>query len=204
MKNKLLQIILLVSLSPCLLVSLSPCLLVSLSPCLLVSQDLQFYREDIFFTLRENHIKTDAVYHFVNVGEKEIKTPLFYPFPENTMELIDSIEVKNEKSGEVIPHRPGKSGIFFNIEVKAYGQASYRVFYRQKLVEKQFTYILTSTEAWNRPLEFANFELCIPMEIHFDSLSYPPDTSYLQKDFQHYLWKKKEFMPEKDFEVWFQ
>jgi len=187
MKNKLLQII----------------LLVSLSPCLLVSQNLQFYREDIVFTLHENHMETDAVYHFVNVGEKEIKTPLFYPFPENTMELIDFIEVKNDRTREAIPHRPGKSGIFFNIEVKAYGQASYRVFYRQKLVEKKFTYILTSTEAWNRPLEFANFKLQVPLEAKVDSMSYQPDTNFTSKDLQYFFWKKEDFMPDTDFSVLF-
>jgi hypothetical protein len=149
-------------------------------------------------------METDAVYHFVNVGEKDINTPLFYPFPENTMELIDSIEVKNEKTGEAVPYREGKSGIFFNIEVKAYGQAAYRVFFRQKLAKKKFTYILTSTEAWNRPLEFANFELKAPLEINVDSMSYQPDTTFTNKDLQYFFWKKEDFMPDRDFEVWFQ
>jgi hypothetical protein len=167
------------------------------------AQGLQFYREDIVFSLRNNSMETNAVYQFCNVGEKDITTPLFYPFPGNTMELIDSIVVKNDKTGDVIAFRSAKSGISFEISVKSYSQASYCVFFRQKLVEKNFIYILKSTETWQRALEFANFELQVPVDIKVDSLSYQPDTSYINNDLQYYIWKKKDFMPEKDFEVSF-
>jgi hypothetical protein len=167
------------------------------------SQSLQFYREDIVFKINKDAVETDADYHFCNTGEKDIQTPLFYPFPENTMELIDSISIRDLKTNEVIAYREAKSGVFFNISVRAYGQSSYRVYFRQRLVDKKFTYILTSTESWNRPLEFANFELQIPEYLKVDSLSYPPDTSFMKNNFQYYFWKKKDFMPGKDFEVFF-
>ena len=168
-----------------------------------ISQALQFYREDIVFKINEDAAETDAVYHFCNVGKEEIKTALFYPFPGNTMELIDSILIRDFKTGEVIPFRQGKSGVYFEILVKSYGQASYWVFFRQKLADHRFKYILTSTESWGRSLEFANFDLQVPVSLKVDSFSYPPDSSYIKNDFQYYLWKKKDFMPDKDFEVIF-
>jgi hypothetical protein len=168
-----------------------------------LSQDLQFYREDIIFKVSEEYVVTDATYHFCNLGDKDIKTPLLYPFPANTMELIDSIVVNDVKADTVIPTREGRSGVFFPVSVKAYGQAAYRVYFRQKLKEKKFTYILTSTETWGRALEFANFELQVPIGLSIDSLGYLPDTSYIQNDIQYFLWKKKDFMPEKDFKVIF-
>jgi hypothetical protein len=179
-------------------------LLVSLSPLLPVSsQDLQFYREDIVFKVSAGNVVTDASYNFCNLSEKNIKTPLFYPFPENTRELIDSILVIDLKADTALPIREGRSGVFFPISVKGYGQASYRVYFRQKLKEKKFKYILTSTETWGRALEFANFELQAPDDLLIDSLSYPPDTSYIQNDIQYFFWKKKDFLPKKDFEVFF-
>jgi hypothetical protein len=179
-------------------------LLVSLSPSLLVfSQALQFYREDIVFKVNENVAETDAIYQFCNVSEKDIQTPLFYPFPENTMDLVDSIVIRDMKTNEIIQYKEGKSGIFFDISVKAYGQATCRVYFRQQVAEKKFRYILTSTESWGRALDFANFELQVPEYIKIDSLSYPPDTSFIKDNLQYYYWKIKDFMPRKDFEVFF-
>jgi hypothetical protein len=179
-------------------------LLFSFSPCLHVfSQDLQFYREDIVFKVSEGWVSTEAIYNFCNLGQNNIKTPLFYLFPDNTLELIDSLVITDLKADTIIQYREGRSGVFFPVSVKSYGQAAYRVDFRQRLVEKHFKYILTSTETWGRPLEFANFELQVPVGLTIDSLSYPADTSFVKNNLQYFFWKKKDFMPERDFEVFF-
>ena len=170
---------------------------------MVISQSLQFYREDIVFKINNDVVLTDAVYHFCNVGEKDIHTQLFYPFPDSTMELIDTIIINDMKSKEIIPYREGHSGVYFGITVNAYGQASYRVFFRQRLEEQKYKYILTSTESWGRALEFANFELQILENLKIDSISYPPDTSFMKDNIRYYFWNKKDFMPAKDFEVIF-
>jgi hypothetical protein len=168
-----------------------------------ISQTLQFYREDIVFKMSENQVTTDAQYHFCNTGGKDIKTTLFYPLPDKTMEQIDSLVIWNMKTNDVIPYREGKSGVFFGVSVIAYGQAAYRVYFSQWLVDKKFRYILTSTESWGRALEFANFELQVPVRLKIDSLSYPPDSTVIQNDMRYYFWKKKDFMPEEDFVLGF-
>jgi len=168
------------------------------------SQGLQFYREDIVFEVFEDQVTTDALYHFCNVGEKDIKTSLFYPFPGNTRELIDTLDIRDLKTDQFIPYRDAKAGVFFVISVPAYGQAAYRVYFRQRLEEKHFTYILTSTESWGRSLEFANFKLQIPITLSIDFLSYPADSTFIQNDIRYFIWKKKDFMPDRDFEITFQ
>jgi hypothetical protein len=166
-------------------------------------QDLQFYREDILFSIQEKKVVTDAEYYFCNVGEKDIRIALFYPFPENTKELIDSLVVEDLKTSTVIPYHDALSGIFFEIFVKAYGQSAYRVYFRQRLKEDHFSYILNSTKTWGKSLDFANYELQMPLSIIPDSLSYPPDTSFILNDTLFYRWKKVDFMPDKDLEVFF-
>lgn len=168
-----------------------------------ISQDLQFYREDIVFQIQEDAVITEADYYFCNVGDKDIRTILFYPFPEQTMDLVDSLVVLNLGPKEIIPYREGKSGVFFEIFVKAYGQSAYRVYFRQKENEGHFKYILNSTASWGRSLEFAGYELQMPSSFILDSLNYPPDTSFIQNDIQHFIWKKADFMPDKDFEVFY-
>jgi hypothetical protein len=166
-------------------------------------QDLQFYREDILFSINEKYVETDALYYFCNVGEKDIQVALFYPFPDSTMELIDSLVVEDMKTKFVIPYRDARSGVFFEIFVKAYGQSGYRVFFRQQLKEEHFRYILNSTATWGKSLEFANYELQMPLTIIPDSLSYSPDTSFIKNNTQYFQWKKMDFMPDRDFEVFF-
>jgi hypothetical protein len=174
------------------------------SYCLTLSgQELQFYREDILFSIDKNNAVTDAEYYFCNVGDKDMRTTLFYPFPDNTRELIDSLVVEDLKTNAVIPYREARSGIFFEIFVKAYAQSAYRVYFRQQLKEDHFKYILNSTATWGKPLEFANYELQMPLSITLDSLSYRADTSYRLNDILYYKWKKTDFMPERDFEVFF-
>ncbi len=168
-----------------------------------ISQSLQFYREDIVFQIQEDAVITEADYYFCNVGDKDIRTILFYPFPAQTMDLIDSLVVLDLGSKEIIPYQEGKSGVFFEIFVKAYGQTAYRVFFRQKENEGHFKYILNSTTSWRRPLEFAGYELQMPSSFILDSLNYSPDTSFIQNDVQHFIWKKADFMPDKDFEVFY-
>lgn len=177
-------------------------ILMSYSPPV-ISQDLQFYREDIVFQIQEDKVITDAEYYFCNVGDKDIRTILFYPFPAQTMDLIDSLMVLDMGSKDTIPYREGRSGIFFEIFVKAYEQTAYRVFFRQKENQGHFKYILNSTASWNRPLEFAGYELQMPSSFILDSLSYSPDTSFIQNDIKHFIWKKADFMPDKDFEVFY-
>jgi len=168
-----------------------------------LSQDLQFYREDIVFTIDKQYAATNAEYYFCNTGSRDIRTALFYPFPESAIEFIDSIHVEDISTKNAVPYRYGKSGIFFEISLTAYGQSGYRVFYCQKLTGNHFIYILKSTESWRRPLEFASYDLIVPVNLTIDSLSYVPDTSFVRNNRMIYEWKKKDFMPGSDFEVWF-
>lgn len=170
---------------------------------IVLSQDLEFYREDIIFSLNKDHAVTNASYYLCNVGGKDVKIALFYPFPEKTFDLIDSLMVENLQNHNQLLYRKAVDGVFLGVNVKAYGQYAFRVYFRQKLVENHFRYILTSTETWGKPLTTANYELQIPVSLTVDSLSYPPDSTFRQNDEQHFTWKKKEFMPEKDFEVFF-
>jgi hypothetical protein len=166
-------------------------------------QNLEFYREDIRFSVQKDNAVTDALYYIVNVGDKDVKISLFYPFPDQTMDLVDSLVIFDLKDNSIVPYRKAGAGVFMGISVKAYGQYAFRVYFRQRLEESHFRYILKSTETWGKALEFANYELQMPLSITLDSLSYPPDTSFIKNDIRYFNWKKKDFMPDKDFEVFF-
>jgi hypothetical protein len=93
--------------------------------------------------------------------------------------------------------------VFFEIAVPPYGQSAYRVYFRQKLEHNHFKYILTSTSAWGKPFESAIYKLIIPAGVTVDSLSMTPDSTCIQGVQQIFHWKKSNFMPDRDFEVFF-
>jgi hypothetical protein len=177
---------------------------ITILSCQLHAQNIEFYREDIIFKIDGHTAEVNGVYHFCNVGDREIKTRLFYPFPDEAKNLIDTILVMDFEEDSAKLFHESAGGVYFEIYVPAYDQSACRIYYRQKLISNHFTYILKSTNSWQRPLEFANFELQAPAALTVDSLSYYPDTSFTYQDTKIYRWHKKNFMPDKDFEVYFE
>ena len=78
------------------------------------------------------------------------------------------------------------------------------VFYRQKHLGDYVKYILTSTQSWGRPLEIAKYHLIFGKDIKIKSISYPPSDKLNFKDKNIYNWEMQNFMPEKEFEIWFE
>ncbi len=146
------------------------------------AQDLQFYREEILFRLDGEKIQTEAVYYFCNIGPEKIRVRLFYPFPGDDLEFVDSLIIADGRTEMPVTYERSGRGIFFEVSLDPYGQAAYRVYFRQSLQDDHYRYILTSTYAWGRPFESALYRLYVPAGFNVDSLSMVPDSIYLQGD----------------------
>lgn len=161
------------------------------------SQNLQFYREDITFEIKDDYFYVDGIYDFCNNGKTEINTSLFYPFPTDSLYaeadsiISDTIVLKSPK------------GFFFNVKIKPYGVGKYRIQYRQKLLGDKAEYILLTTQKWGVPLERGIYRLIAPTNLKIISFSYPPDQSDEKNNKITYSWNKKDFMPDKNMEFHF-
>jgi hypothetical protein len=91
----------------------------------------------------------------------------------------------------------------FMINLPPYAYKMIRVFYRQRHNGTAARYILLTTKNWNKPLEDARYSLVIRKNIVIDQFSIAPDRSVDFGDTTVYYWKRKNFMPERDFEVKF-
>lgn len=49
----------------------------------LFSQDLEFYKEDLCFEIKNHCFYVKGIYYFSNVSNNNIVKPIFYPFPIN-------------------------------------------------------------------------------------------------------------------------
>ncbi len=167
--------------------------------------DLQFFREDLSFEIKEDHFYVDGLYYFRNTSNKELKQRLIYPFPQDSAYAkVDSLFVINIIDSTITTNmQNGDKGASFTIQIDPDSTAVYRICYRQELKDKMAEYILTTTQTWSRPFEQVNYKLIFPKELKLDSLSYMPDS--LREESNRYIFfcYKENFMPDRNFKIRF-
>lgn len=166
---------------------------------------LEFIREDLSFTIQDSFFNVDGIYYICNVTDKPVNNILYYPFPTDSLYgIVDSVLIYNLTDSipaEII--RRKENGVSFKVSLEPFRVGKYKIFYRQKLYGNKAEYILTTTKYWGKPLQKANFQLEIPNHIKIDSLSYEPDSIYVNKGISKYFWQKNNFMPNKNFIILF-
>jgi hypothetical protein len=177
---------------------ISLALLLSLSA---VSQSLEFFREDLVFTLDSNFFTVSGDYYFRNPGEQAGTFSIVYPVPYNGPgKSVDTIVVMDDEShNQFIPVTVHDTLCMFQVQVSAKGIKRLTISYRQKHKDNQACYILTTTRQWGKPLEQASYELVMPAYLEILESSYPPDSHSDFGDAVIFHWRKTDFMPDKDF-----
>ncbi len=122
------------------------------------SQHLNFYREDISFTIKDNYFYVDGDYYFCNTGKDSLNQILFYPFPIDSLYgNTDSIKITDFKFNKNIDFSIEKTGVSFVVKLNPYGTIKYNIQYRQKLLGNKAEYILLTTKQWKKPIEQVNY-----------------------------------------------
>lgn len=169
------------------------------------AQDLEFYREDINFEIRDGYFMVDGIYYFSNPGDKAVRKILMYPFPVNDSLYgeVDSVSIKEMKDSLINQIKGlNKNAALFSVNLAAYETTKYHIQYRQKLLKDQAEYILLTTQEWGKPFEQVSYTLSIPADLKI-SFSIPPDSIRNQSGKKLYLWDKKDFMPQQNMLFWF-
>jgi len=171
----------------------------------LFSINLQFFREDLSFEIKEDHFYVDGLYYFRNTNYKELEQRLIYPFPQDpaygkvdsffVISIIDSTITSNMQNGD--------KGASFTIHVESDSTTIYRIGYRQEIKDEKAEYILTTTQTWGRAFEQVNYTLTFPKELQLDSLSYMPDSLREESNRYIFFWYKENFMPDRNFIIYF-
>jgi hypothetical protein len=168
------------------------------------AQNIEFFREDITFEITDNSFIVDGIYYFCNVGEKPVNQILYYPFSAGSdYGEVDTISVINLKTKSNVLRKFNNNGASFVISIEPYNIDKYKIFYRQKIFKNKAEYILNTTKSWKKPFEKANYELIMGIDYIIDSASYIPDSVEIIGDFQHFYWNKQDFMPDRNFIIYF-
>lgn len=167
---------------------------------LVYSQGIDFYKEDITFSLDDKFFKIDGLYWFCNKADQRAEQLIFYPFETSSPAAeIDSVSIYNSKDNkkEMVKDL-SLHGFKFMLELPANDTVIYRIGYRQKIQGDSVKYILTSTKCWNKPLDDAEYKLIVPEQFEITKFSYKPDKVYNIDGKCIYYWHRYNFMPESD------
>lgn len=170
------------------------CLLASLS--LHAQASLKFVEEYIDFKLDEQFFEINGVFLFHNPQESRIRTRIEFPFATEA-DSLKAIRVFDLNKNERLKYTAKGKSIYFIIEIEAKDTLSINIAYKQP-AKAENVYIITSTQAWGKPLEKAKYSLKTAENRSVKNFSYNPDYRTPEGI---YIWEKTGFMPEKDFIV---
>jgi hypothetical protein len=172
-------------------------LLFIFSSSYLFSQNLEFYKEDLFFEVKNHTFYVKGIYYFSNISDKPLSTAIFYPFPIDKMEYgaVDSVTIIDINANKLVKCNIDNKGAYFYIFLDPFMSTKYQISYQQKILKNKCEYILLTTRNWGKPFEQANYQLTLP-DSKIESFSIQPDSSYISKNKAVYFWDKHNYMPD--------
>lgn len=161
------------------------------------AKHVEFSRELIRVAVETGGITVDASYVFTNDGPAPQRQALFYPFPVDSLHPYpDEVDVTCD-GREVGFERQG-SGVVISIDVPAHGEAVMGVTYHQPSDDGSGCYILTTTAAWESPLEVARFEITVPDDLELVEVSYLVDEVVASGHAHIHVIDREDFLPDHD------
>jgi len=165
-----------------------------------LAQKTSFFAEDLHFTIHDSLFTVDGLYYFRNNSGQALQQILFYPFPDvEEYGEIAFILVSVPDDTTQIRVKKLDKGALFQLELEAHEEKAYHIRYGQRTVSGKAKYIITTTQHWNQPFEFAKYSLIFSDTFVVDSTSLPPDSIATSNGHTSYFWSMSDFMPEADF-----
>jgi hypothetical protein len=116
-----------------------------------------FAAEEVTITLSPRTARVRGVYTFCNAGAEDASLAVTYPFAAaDGLGAPENVAVCDE-AGLAVPFAWFGDEISFDVEVPAGGRADVVVAFEQRCAADRFTYLVTTTREWGRPLERARF-----------------------------------------------
>ena len=156
-----------------------------------------FEREIIELVIGEGSIQVTGTYQFMNHSDSARIQGLYYPLPVDSTHLFpDRIVVTLGR--DTLAHRVTPAAVMFKVPLPANGRAVFTVSYHQPCRENSACYILTSTQAWDRPLDQADFLIRVPDSLALTAVSYDIEEVVKSNGETTHRFSRQEFMPDRD------
>lgn len=159
-------------------------------------QSVQFASENLTVSVLDSCCTLDGVYSFVNQGPVAARWSIYYPLLNTkALPFPDSISISDNATHDQLQFEKTGDGVLFALEVQPRHTRRIRIWYRQRTPARTFEYILTTTKAWGKPLELAEFHIIVPDSLRLISCSPAFDARERKGLRTIYHIKKTTFMP---------
>lgn len=157
-----------------------------------------FAAEDVAITLSPTRAKVEGVYRFRNPAEETQTLKLRYPFARGPALGEPENVVVRDAEGRDVPFSWKRRDVAFEVTVPPRGEAEVAVSYEQSCRGDEFTYVLTSTRRWRRPLENASFAVEVPPQLAPLRGSYDLEEVASRGGLIRYELRRDDFYPDVD------
>jgi len=163
---------------------------------------LSFEAEELSFKLAKGYWEMDGLFHFASYADEAVSVPIFFPIPADSLCLqpkLLALEVVEDSLASCRLTQQTKSGLYFVVNMPPQHFCTVRIAYSQELLGKHASYIITTANAWGRPLNFASYKLMVDNGITVNKLPFPAQTQTVEG----YYWEFYDFSPKGEFEIEF-
>jgi hypothetical protein len=167
---------------------------------------VDFYKEEITLAVNDSESSVNGIYYFRNNTEKAGNFPVIFPFYVDSLSLfpysIKPYAVDSSKTVSLDFESIEKLGsISLAIPLKPHSVTIWHLDYVQKIKARQARYIITSTNAWGRPLQEATYRFIAPANCDSIKTWPPADSSFKEGGRLIFLSHQKDFLPKQEMEI---
>jgi hypothetical protein len=170
-------------------------------------QKVDLVRESVTFILDAKHAGVSAELVFKSTSGFAVNQMIFVPMPLRKEGMKrDTLVVHDMTDNRFIKEpRNQPAGLIFALSFEPNEQKKIRVCYTDDHNGTSFIYPLKmQADYWQGPLSFGSYTLKYDETVVVvDSTSYPPDNITKEAEETILTWKRSNFTPVREFEVWF-
>jgi hypothetical protein len=168
---------------------------------IVVGQRIEFFKEELVFTLDSSCFSVNGDYFFRNPSNSNLDTRIFFPVSKTPgYSAIDTILIYDvTKPDHPLMVEVKDSVASFSLSFLPFSEKCVKIYYKQHHNRSRARYILMTTQHWKKPLELAKYSLITDKNISISHFSIPPDKSEDFGETRLYYWNRQQFMPDKDF-----
>ncbi|MFN8179044.1 MAG: hypothetical protein U0167_14025 [bacterium] len=165
---------------------------------------LVFDSEWIWLDVVGDTLEVRGTYVLVCRAAVKEPTPLFYPFPQDSLlGGARMVSLTYRSGGFHAPasasweELPGSSGVRWWIPPCAGDSVVAEAVYHQKIVTGYARYIVTTARTWGKPLRYASFEIRLPPGVEPLDFSYPFERRVAPGG-TYFVYETTGFFPDRD------
>lgn len=165
---------------------------------------VDFFREDVTLAVSRGRLLVRGVYDFRNETGDTVEMAIRYPFPvDDAHTFPDSVLVSETRgdSARPVSASPSAASVMWPMRFGPHETRRVTVEYGQDLHDNRAVYIVTTTAAWLRPIDRADFHIRIPEALEDVRISFAPDRVVDLGDTIVYHLRREAFLPESDLEI---